>query len=246
MNRRLTHMFHAVLRRGELLLLAWLIPASAGAQGTNAAPVTMEQVARAMSQVQTVFTHFVQERHLSLFNEPLRSEGYLCCQKPGRLRWEITQPYQSILVSAGSGVAQFERMNDRWQKLELGLADAMQHVASQIASVIEGGYANNSREFTASVANGEGGPVVTLTPRNEKVRKMIQAIEVHLAADLQGTRRVILRENNADFTDIRFDEQTANRPLPAGTFDRANPLPLDSVREAVRRAKGSPDAKPDA
>jgi hypothetical protein len=246
MNRRLGLRFHAVQRHGELLLLAWLIPASAGAQGTNAAPVTMEHVARAMPQVQTVFTHFVQERHLSLFNEPLRSEGYLCCQKPGRLRWEIAKPYQSILVSDGSGVAQFEWMNDRWQKLDLGLADAMQNVVGQIASVIEGGYANNSREFMASVSNGEGGPVVTLTPRNEKVRKMIQAIEVHLLPDLKGTRRVILRENNADFTDIRFDEQTANRPLPAGTFDRAKPLPLESVREAVRPSKGRPGAKPDA
>jgi outer membrane lipoprotein-sorting protein len=245
MNCRPSRVLHAVLRHPELLLLAWFIPVSAGAQGTNAAPVTMEQVARAMSQVQAVFTRFVQERHLSLFSEPLRSEGYLCCQKPGRLRWEIVKPYQSILVSDGSGVAQFEWMNGRWQKLELGLADAMQNVVGQIASVIEGGYANNSREFTASVANSEGGPVITLTPRNEKVRKMIQAIEVHLAADLQGTRRVILRENNADFTDIRFDEQTANRPLPAGTFDRSKPLPLESVRDVVRGAAG-PGAKPGA
>lgn len=246
MNRRLAHVFRAAPRPGKLLFLTGLIAASAGAQGTHSTPVTLEQVARAMAPAQTVFTHFVQERHLSLFTEPLRSEGYLCCQKPGRLRWEITRPYQSILVSDGSGVAQFEWMNDRWQKLELGLADAMQQVVGQIASVIEGGYAHNTREFTASVSSGASGPVVTLIPRRDKVRQMIRAIEVHLAPDLRGTRQVILRETNADFTDIRFDEQTVNRPLPPGTFDRAKPLPLDAVRDAIRAATGPPGAKPDA
>jgi len=78
----------------------------AGAQ-TNA-PVSLEQISGAMDRAQTVFTRFVQERHLSLFSEPLRSEGFLCFQKPGRIRWETTVPYKSILVSDGSRVAQFE------------------------------------------------------------------------------------------------------------------------------------------
>ena len=91
------------------------------AEPTNETAVLLDQVARNMGRVESVFARFAQERHLSLFQEPLRSEGYLCFQKPGRIRWEITQPYQSILVSDGKGVAQFERVSDQWKKLELGL-----------------------------------------------------------------------------------------------------------------------------
>ena len=212
--------------------------ASATRASTNAAPaVTLDEIGRAMKGVKTVFARFVQERHLSLFQEPLRSEGYLCCEKPGRIRWEITIPYRSVLVSDGSGVAQFEWMDDQWKRLDLGLADAMQHIVNQIAGVIEGRYVNSRREFEISVAPGDAGPILTLVPQQEKVRKMMRAIEVHLAADLKGTRRVVLRESNADFTEIRFDHQVIDAVFPAATFDRAKPAPLESIQRALPPAQ---------
>jgi outer membrane lipoprotein-sorting protein len=208
--------------------------AALAAEPSNApAPPTLEAVGQAMGEVRTVFTHFVQERHLSLFRQPLRSEGVLCCEKPGHIRWEITRPYQSILVSDGLGVAQFEWMEDRWKRLDLGLGEAMQRVVSQIAGVIEGRYAGDAKEFDASLAVREGEPVITLVPRNERMRKMMQAIEVHLAPDLHGTRRVVLRESNADFTEIRFEDQAANVRFPPRTFDRTQPADLSQIREAI-------------
>jgi len=203
------------------------------ASTNSATGVTLDEISRAMGGVKTVFARFVQERHLSLFQEPLRSEGFLCCQKPGRIRWEITQPYRSVLVSDGSGVAQFEWIDDQWKRLDLGLVDAMQQIVNQIAGIIEGRYASRKQEFEITVAPSEAGPVLTLVPQQEKVRKLMRAIEVHLAADLKGTRRVVLRESNADFTEIRFEEQVTDGVFPPATFDRAKPAPLESIRRAV-------------
>ena len=190
-----------------------------------------------MARAETVFSRFVQERHLSLFNEPLRSEGYLCFQKPGRVRWQTTQPYQSILVSDGSGVAQFEWVDEKWKKLDIGLANAIQNVVSQIAGVMEGRYASNSRDYAVSLVNSTNGPVITLVPKHEGMRKMMSAIEVHLAPDLKATRRVVLRESGGDFTDIFFSEQVAGLEFPAKTFDRSAPANLEVIREAAARAK---------
>ena len=219
------------------LVACWVL-GSAVVQGagtpTNAASgATLEEVRQAMGGVKTVFARFVQERHLSLFEEPLRSEGYLCCEKPGRIRWEITQPYRSVLVSDGSGVAQFEWMDEQWKRLDLGLADAMQHIVNQIAGVIEGRYASSRSEFEVTVAPSDAGLILTLVPQQEKVRKMMRAIEVHLAANLKRTRRVVLRESNADFTEIRFEEQVIDTVFPPATFDRTKPAPLESIRQAV-------------
>ncbi len=219
-------------------LAGWATLDAAEPPSTNAVPpATLEGIARAMSGMKTVCARFVQERHLSLFQEPLRSEGVLCCEKPGHVRWEITRPYRSVLVSDGAGVAQFEWMDGRWQRLDLGLADAMQHVVGQIAGVIEGRYAGSRREFAITIAPSEAGPVLTLVPEQEKMRRMMQAIEVHLAPDLKGTRRVVLRENNADFTEIRFEDQVIDARLPAGTFDRTQPTSLESVTRAVFPAR---------
>jgi outer membrane lipoprotein-sorting protein len=217
-------------------LLLWL--PLANAQSTNAArPVSLEEVNRTLSEAKTVFTHFVQERHLSLFNEPLRSEGYLCFEQPGRLRWEVTQPYKSILVSDGSRVAQFEWMDNRWKKLDIGLAAALQNVVSQIAGVMRGQYAREGREYAVNLTSTGKGLVLTLTPRDEKMRQMIEAIEVHLAPDLKATRQIILRENNGDFTDIQFDGQVVNLKFPEQTFDRKAPLNLERIRQTAPPGK---------
>jgi len=229
-----------------VLDLIGLIPSPLSAQPTNETALLLEQATRQLGRVDSVFTRFVQERHLSLFQEPLRSEGYLCFQKPGCIRWETTQPYQAILVSDGKGVAQFERINERWKKLDLGLADAVQNVVTQIGAVMEGRYAGRQHDYSVSAVNSADGPMVTLTPRQPAMRKMIQAIEIHLAPDLRSTRRVVLREVDGDFTDIRFSEQVAEPPLPAGTFDRTQPVGLEQIRQAAQPREGAPAENPNS
>lgn len=223
-----------------LATLPWL--GNLASQETSAAPAstpaTLEDVNRTLSRAKSVFSHFEQERHLALFNEPLRSEGFLCFEQPSRLRWEVTKPYKSILLSDGSGVAQFEWVDEQWKKLDVGLAAAMQNVIAQIAGVMKGQYARENREYSVSLTNLPAGAVVTLIPRNEKMRKMMSAIEVQLAPDLKGTRQVVLREKGGDYTAIRFDEQAVNVELPRNTFDRQSPAALEEVRKAAE-ATGS-------
>jgi len=220
--------------RKWLKILATLLLLPAGGMAQTNPPVGLEQIGRTMAKAQTVFTKFVQERHLSLFNEPLRSEGYLCFQKPNRIRWETTAPYKSILVSDGSSVAQFEWTDGQWKKLELGLGDALQNIVSQIAGVMEGRYTSGRGAYSASVTNGADGIVITLVPRNETIRKMMAAIEVHLAPALEATRRVVLRETGGDYTDIAFTEQVVNFELPQKSFDLNAPAEVAALQAAAR------------
>jgi len=234
----------ARLETALVLGLMGLFASPLSAQPTNQAIVLLDQVALNAGRVESVFARFAQERHLSLFQEPLRSEGYLCFQKPGHLRWEVTQPYQSILVSDGKGVAQFERAYGQWKKLDLGLADAMQSVVAQIGAIMEGRYASQRRDYSVSATNTADGPVVTLMPQQPAMRKMMQAIELYLTPDFRGTRRVVLREQDGDFTDIRFSEQMAEPPLPAGTFDCNQPADLEQIRRSVQQHSGASPQNP--
>jgi outer membrane lipoprotein-sorting protein len=239
-SRRTTHLARVILALGLLGLTAASLPA----QTTNDTSALLEQISRKTGRVDAVFTGFVQERHLALFQEPLRSEGYLCFQKPGHIRWEITQPYHSILLADGKGVAQFEWTGGQWKKLELGLADAMQHVVAQIGAVMEGRYAARQSEYSVNATNTLEGPQITLTPRQPALRKMLAAIEIQLAPDFLGTRRVVLREADGDYTEIRFSEQVAEPALPAGTFDLNHPAALEEVRKAAQSPKNSAPGKP--
>ena len=230
---RLCHLCRRLLSKFSAATLAAFLLAIAAAPAQTNPPPSLEEITRAMAKAHTVLTRFVQERHLSLFTEPLHSEGWLCFQTPGRLRWETVAPYKSILVSDGAGVAQFEWTGAQWKKLDLGLGDALENVMSQIAGVMDGRFARDQQGYTAAVNRNADELVITLIPRHEMMRKMIAAIEVHLAADLQGTRRVVLRETDGDYTDITFTEQTVNFALPPKTFDRSAPAALEEIRAAA-------------
>lgn len=193
-------------------------------------PPSLADVQQALSRARTVLSRFTQERHLALFDEPLRSEGFLCSESSGRLRWEITDPYRSILVSDGRGVAQFEWINEAWQKLDLGLADALEAVVRQIGLVIQGRYGDEDTGYAVTTGHDGEGPVLTLVPRAPALRRMLDSIEVQLAPDLRGTRQVLLRETSGDYTRIRFSDQQINGAFLEDTFNRTQPLPLETVR----------------
>ncbi|MFM2294092.1 MAG: hypothetical protein RLZZ350_505 [Verrucomicrobiota bacterium] len=224
----------------KLLTTALLFSLGLNLHAQTNASGSLEKISGALGQAKTIVTRFVQERHLALFNEPLRSEGWLCFEKPGRVRWETTVPYKSILLSDGSGVAQFEWTDAQWKKLDLGLGGALQNVVSQIAGVMDGHFADGRAGYTVTATNVADKIVVTLVPQNAALRKMMASIEVHLAADLQATRRVVLRENGGDFTDIQFSEQSVNVALPAKTFDRNAPVDMEKIRAAAKAKAVSP------
>jgi outer membrane lipoprotein-sorting protein len=205
---------------------------------TAAGPIptpSVDEVNAALANVHNVVCHFTQDRHVSLFTEPLHSEGLLCFEQPGRVRWETTSPYKSILISDGTGVAQFEWTDNAWKKLNAGLGDALQHIVAQIAAIIEGKYASGANGYSASVTNAPDGVVVTLVPGNASMRKMIASVEVRLTPDLKATKRVILREVDGDYTDIQFSEQSVNLSLPPRAFDRSSPVDISAI---IQSAKG--------
>src|SRR5262245_2916320 len=53
----------------------------------DARPI-LQDLQRKMSSLGSVYFEFTQERHLKLFNEPLKSEGVMLIERPDQIRWE--------------------------------------------------------------------------------------------------------------------------------------------------------------
>lgn len=233
---------HSPRARCGVSALAWaflaVAPGIGGVASPSPAPAVLETIQRNLAGVDRLLVDFVQERHLSFLEEPLVSEGVICFQKPRRIRWETTAPFRSILVSDGNHAAQFEWMNQTWRKLDLGLSQAIQMVMNQISGIFEGAYLNGNAEYTLEVAGPDTAPIIRLTPRNAMVAKLMEAIEIHMASDLMRTDRVVLREKNGDWTEIRFSHHRDDIPFPDGIFDLKRPAGLETIPPAATDASG--------
>ncbi|MBT3191330.1 MAG: outer membrane lipoprotein carrier protein LolA [Verrucomicrobia bacterium] len=214
---------------GLCLLLSTLSRAEEGAAETDA---FLARFAEAFVQVGTVVSEFEQDRHMALLSDPLRSSGVIVFEKPNRLRWDTVSPYQSMLIADGKDVVQFEKMGESWKKLKIGYAAAMGEVMESL-SMVWGGDLSGQKDHYRLAAKETPAPVLTLTPRDAGMRKVISAVELHFKSDLSAATRVVLKEPGGDFTAIRFVTQHINTPLPAACFDLNQPAGLDEVRQVA-------------
>lgn len=222
------------------LALLLLAPFARAADAPVLQPVAdpkpiLAELQQKMAGLTSVYLEFTQERHLQLFAEPLKSEGVMMIDRPGLIRWETTKPYQSILLGNQKSVAQFEFTDNKWKKLKLGFPQMLKRVMDQMTLMHQGKLDALTTDFTINVATGAV-TVVTMIPKDENVRTMLAALEVHLNPDLSATREVVMREPGGDFTRIIFTREKRDVKFPEQTFDQTKPTELSAIKTVVGHA----------
>ncbi len=192
----------------------------------------LAELQQKMSSLTSVYLEFTQERQLKLFTEPLKSEGVMMIDQPGMIRWETTAPFQSILLGNQKSVAQFEFTDGKWKKLKLGFPQMLKRVMDQMTLMHQGKLDALTSDFTLSVSTGAV-TVVTMVPKDENVRSMLAALEIHLQPDLSATREVIMREPGGDLTRIIFNREKRSVKFPEKTFDQTKPLDIGAIKKVV-------------
>ncbi len=208
---------------------------SVGVNGLAAPSPVLAELQVKMASVKSVYLEFTQERVLKLFSEPLKSDGVMLIERPAKIRWETTAPYQTILLGDKSSVAQFEFADGKWQKLKLGFPQLLQRVMQQMAALNSGNLAAMTDDYEVTVATNSE-TVLTLVPKDKMMRGMLSSLEIHLPPDLSGTREVVMNEPNGDLTRIIFRNEKHDATFPAKTFDQSKPLEIAAVQTAVKNA----------
>lgn len=221
-------------RRALIVGAALVVFAGTASAQTNDAAAFLKRLSEITAKAETLVVEFAQERHLALFEEPLRTEGVLVFQKPNSIRWEVTKPYRSILVCTGKGAAQFEENDGKWKRLDLSYMKSIPNFVAGMAMFLEGRYVERQQDYDISVRTEDGGTALVLKPKQKQAAQFIEAFELLFGEDLSGgAKRVTLRQPDKDWTSIQFANQVANKALPAGVFDLQKPMELDALRKAV-------------
>jgi outer membrane lipoprotein-sorting protein len=219
-----------------MLALAIFAADDAALQPVSDPQPILQELQHKMSSLGSVYFELTQERHLKLFTEPLKSEGFMLIERPNQIRWETTAPYQSILLGDKKSVAQFEFTDGKWQKLKLGFPQMLKRVMDQMSLMNQGKLDALTGDYAISVTTNSSVAVMTLVPKDENVRAMLSSLAVKMAPDFSATREVVMNEPNGDFTRIIFHREKRDVKFPPGTFDQTKPLEIAAVKAAVDNA----------
>lgn len=197
-------------------------------------------IEKELGTLKSLRTEFVQEKHLSIFSDVIKAKGLCLFRAPDMVRFEISEPFQSVLVARHKKVAKFEFIKGKWQKLKLPSRDIVLMVTRQIATWLRGRFRDKNGIYNVSATVGQDTTVI-LTPRDKNFRKNISAVELRLAKNKKHISSVRLLEPGGDFTVMKFMNQQRDIKLPNEIFDTSGTAPTK-----IKLPKGEPDTSDDA
>ena len=168
---------------------------------------------------------FEQERHLSIMPKALISKGVCLFRSPDRLRWQVQEPWFSLLIYNGGQTAKFVRREGRLQKQQAGGAEIMAKILQQIAAWMRGDFNESQGLYALQMHKAAKGWQLNLKPRSEKLRQTLQVIELHFDTKFD-MRQVVIRESGENFVRLRFKNKQPLPPATARLFDIRRPEQL--------------------
>jgi len=186
-------------------LLACLIFCAAQAQQpADPQADLLQKYAQQMDSVQTLKSHFTEEKHLSLLSQPLQSVGDFSFDKNARrLRWQYTEPFANGFLIEADKVYRLQQ----GEKKPVRQALERMFMAEMLAWL--------TLDFDALQKNYNvtlNGPEITFTPRNAG-HKIVREITVWLdEKDTRLVTQVRLMQPSGDFILWKFDRTQINPP----------------------------------
>jgi len=182
----------------------------------------LKEIEQRVANTRTVQARFRQERHLSLFNQPIVFEGMLALSRPHQLRWELTSPIPSVLIFSGNqGMRCSEDMQPR--HFDLQTDPVMRMVAQQLWTWADGAYGRLQNEYDITLINSHA---IELKPTKQAMRKVVEAVRVVFDQESLQPSRVTVVEADGDTLIITFREYRLNKPIPETLFTKCARQPI--------------------
>lgn len=146
--------------------------------------------------------HFVQEKHVSGLDKPLRSEGQMSVSDK-EIVWHMSKPFDVETTMSATGITQSV---DGGEPVSVGpeSSDIAGGIAKSMASMMRGEWTALERIFAVDVPPlpAEGDWVVHLTPHDARLGALIGKITIHGCVDVN---QVNIERPDGDGEVIRFD-----------------------------------------
>jgi hypothetical protein len=167
----------------------------------------------------SIAASFTQTKHLSLFNQPVLSEGKFLFAKPDRLRWELTKPITTgFALSGGKGV-RWHELTGKPEKFDAATDPIMSAVANQLIAWATGDFDSLEELYRVEAASLTP-PRYNLWPLSEAIAGFIEMVEVEFAPNSEHVERVDIFEPGGDFTSLIFLDVVKNGKVNEEDFTR--------------------------
>ncbi|TAN04436.1 MAG: outer membrane lipoprotein chaperone LolA [Rhodanobacteraceae bacterium] len=210
----------------KLILLLTLSLFAVSAFAATGARARLDAFAHGLHSLRGDFSQTVYDSHGNIAGS---SHGMLALQAPRLFRWQVTDPYQQLIVADGHKVWVYEPDLQQVTVRDQGAEEA--HSPLTVLTDLS----QLDTEFKATDAGSHDGLAwLRLVSRS----KNPQFEYAEIGFDATGPRRMVFKDTLGNKTEISFSDWQRNPALPSDTFTFVPPKGADVVGDAA------PDSKP--
>lgn len=166
-------------------------------------------------ETSTIKSEFKQEKHLTILEEVLVSEGHFIFQKENNVLWEYWKPFDyAIIVFDGKFTV---RDGNKVNAFDIESNRMFKEINDLIITSVSGNFLNNP-EFDHAYFENNTFYLVKLSPLKQEVKNMLTAIEIYFDKNDFSVSKVRFIEPGDDFTLIKFSNKSFNQPISEEVF----------------------------
>ncbi len=169
----------------------------------------------------TLAARFKQEKHFSFMDVPLVSQGFIVFESPEKIRFDITEPFQTTMLFDGKNIERYECVDNKWNSVQSTAGKSIILVMEQIGQWMQGKFSNQSRIFDLAIGPDEpnGYVILDLNPIPKEFRQYIEKIRIHVANPPEyNITRIDIYEPEGDRFALIFEQEIINGKLPDNCF----------------------------
>lgn len=163
----------------------------------------------------SIESDFSQEKHLTMLEEVLISEGYFCYKKENKVRWEYKTPIQYLIIINDARFIIFD--GNKTSEFDVNSNKIFKEINNMIINSIQGSILENE-DFTISYYENDDHYLAKLNPNEKNVKKILRSINIYFDKKDFSVSMMKMIEISGDYTDIKFINKKLNEALPDTLF----------------------------
>jgi len=176
-----------------------------------------EKLAVMSGAIQTIVCNFIQEKNLSVLSEKVISKGQFFFKKQNNIRWEYTDPYKYLIIISNNQL--FIRDDKNQNQYDIQSSAVFQEMNKFISGCVQGDILKNDKDYAISYFEGSRSYYVKLIPRNEKMKQMLNEVQIYFDRNDLTVSSLKMIESGEDYTRITFIDKKLNTDIPVEKFN---------------------------
>jgi outer membrane lipoprotein-sorting protein len=174
------------------------------------------KLATMSASTKTIVSNFVQEKNLNVLSEKIVSKGQFFYKKPSSIRWEYTEPYKYLIIITDNKL--FTRDESSQKQYDIQTSAMFQEMNQFISGCVQGDILKNDRDYDITYFEGNRYYYVRLIPRNEKMKQMLNEVQIYFDKNDLTVSILKMVESGEDYTKINFINKKLNTEIPVEKF----------------------------